>query len=69
MAHHSKDDGQFPMGKLAPEDEGELRLSVGHANGKVIMDFGKPTGWIGFTAAQAREIASFLSAHADEVER
>ena len=59
--------GKFPLGKIVPEDEGELALAVGHAEGKVVMDFGKPTAWIGFTAEQADELAATLRTHADAV--
>lgn len=67
--------GRFPDGKMVPEDQGEIKISVGLANrlsGKphsVIMHFGKEVAWIGFTAAQAREIAKTLVANADELEK
>lgn len=62
--------GKFPLGKLTPEDEGEIRIGITHTNpeggalGKVIIDFGKATTWIGFTAEQAHEIARTLLEHA-----
>lgn len=73
MAHHSREDdirdllgatGQFPLGKLTPSDEGELKLAIGRKDGKVVLVFGKPVAWIGFTAEQAREIAQMLVEHA-----
>lgn len=56
--------GQFPEGKLTPEDEGEIRVGITHLDGKVVMDFGKPTAWIGFTAEQADQMAAVLRTHA-----
>jgi hypothetical protein len=58
--------GQFPEGKLADNDEGEIRVAIGQQNGKVVIDFGKPVAWIGFTPEQAEEIAVTLREHALE---
>jgi hypothetical protein len=58
---------RFPLGKLTPEDEGELRLGITHVDGKVVLDFGKPVAWIGFTAEQAEQIADTLREHAASV--
>lgn len=52
--------GKFPLGKLTPEDEGEIAIGFARHDGKVIVDFGKPTAWIGFTPEQADEIADKL---------
>jgi hypothetical protein len=60
--------GRFPEGKLTPEDEGEIQIAIGHKDGKVVVDFGKPTVWIGFTPAQARDIADLLMLRADTCE-
>jgi hypothetical protein len=59
--------GRFPEGKLNDSDEGEIRVAIGYQEGKVIMDFGKPIAWIGFTPEQAREIAATLIGYADGV--
>jgi hypothetical protein len=58
--------GEFPEGKLAPEDKGSLTFTIGTKNGKVILDFGMPVSWIGFTADQAFEIAMALAEKAAE---
>lgn len=55
---------QFPRGKLTEHDEGETRIAIGSNNGAVVMDFGNPTSWIGFTPDQADEIADTLKKHA-----
>lgn len=52
--------GQFPEGQLNDDDEGEIRIAIGSTEGKVVMDFGKPIAWIGFTPEQARGIAELL---------
>lgn len=52
--------GEFPEGKLTPEDEGEIRIGITDMDGKVIIDFGTPTAWIGFTPEQADGIADTL---------
>jgi len=60
--------GQFPDGKLTPQDEGEIRLAIGVKDGKVVFDLGKPVAWIGFTPKQAREVALSLFDKAAEIE-
>jgi hypothetical protein len=56
---------RFPLGKLTPHDEGEIRIAIGTSAGKVVMDFGNTTAWIGFDKAQALEIAETLRKHAE----
>jgi ABC-type arginine transport system ATPase subunit len=56
--------GRFPLGKLTPQDEGEIAIAFTHMKGKVVIDFGKPTAWIGFTPEQAEQIADTLREHA-----
>jgi len=58
--------GQFPEGKLTPEDEGEIRIAITSINGKVVIDFGKPIAWIGFTREQAKQIAETLLEKANQ---
>ena len=52
--------GRFPEGKLTGTDEGEIKIAIGTSKGKVVIDFGNPTSWIGFTAEQAEQIAQIL---------
>lgn len=56
--------GRHPQGKLVDDDEGEIRLAVGHADGKVVLEFGKPIAWIGFSPDQALDLAQSIRAHA-----
>lgn len=60
--------GKFPQGKLREDDEGEIRIAIGHQDGKVIMNFGKQTVWIGFDSRQARQVAASLIEHAEFIE-
>lgn len=53
---------RFPEGTLNDNDEGEIRVAIAadRAQQKVIIDFGKPVAWIGFTAEQATELGEML---------
>jgi hypothetical protein len=53
--------------KLPDDDEGELEIGFLRTDdGTVILRFGKPVFWIGFSPADARELARRLLALADE---
>lgn len=56
--------GEFPDGKLTPTDEGEIRIAVGNKEGRVVLDFGTPTVWLGMEPQQARDLARSLFDHA-----
>lgn len=56
--------GDFPQGRLTETDEGELRLAVGHKDGKVIIHMGTPVSWFGMDAYQATALANSLHEHA-----
>lgn len=56
--------GKFPEGKLTDTDEGEIGITIGRREGRVVMDFGKPAAWIGFTADQADQLAESLRVQA-----
>lgn len=56
--------GRFPQGKLTTKDEGEIQFAIGEKDGKVILDFGKATAWIGFEPEQALQIAKILELRA-----
>jgi hypothetical protein len=57
-------EGEFPAGRLNPEDEGAVAVGIGHQEGKVVMQFPKNLNWIGFTPEQAIGIAETLIYHA-----
>jgi hypothetical protein len=52
--------GEFPDGSMDNGDEGELRMAVFAKDGCVVIDFGKPTSWIGLAPDQAQEFAHTL---------
>jgi len=60
--------GRFPGGKLVDSDEGEIRLAVGTKGGKVVLDLGAPTAWVGFDPEQARDLAQLFVKHAEIAE-
>ena len=83
MAHHSVNPlldpapeaqklgatGQYPEGKLNPDDEGEIAFAIGadKPNKKVLIDFGKPVAWIAMTPDQATQFARILIEKALEI--
>lgn len=60
--------GKFPHGKIAPNDGGELNVSVGTVGDKVEVQFGTWVNWLGMTADQARTLAAGLVEAAAEIE-
>ena len=52
--------GRFPRGKLSPDDEGELNLSVGVRGDTVMVDFGKSVRSIGMDKASALQFAEYI---------
>lgn len=56
--------GEFPDGRLNAQDEGEIPMSVGHQDGRVVLQFPRNLNWIGFTADQAIDLANTLIEHA-----
>lgn len=59
--------GQFPDGKIEPEDEGGLQLAIGHDQDHVRIEFGKPTEWLAFGRDQAIELAKLIVEHAMQI--
>ena len=59
--------GEFPEGKLVPNDEGEIQFGVTTYEGKVVIEFGKSVHWLGMTPKQAQELAHSLWGHAYEI--
>jgi hypothetical protein len=57
----------YPEGKLNKHDEGELALKIGTEQGSVVIDFGKPTQWIGLPPDQAVEFALIIIERAKEI--
>jgi hypothetical protein len=58
--------GTYSQGKLDPHDEGDIRMAVTNARGRVLVNFGKPVTWFGLTPEEARALATLLLKHADQ---
>ncbi len=61
--------GKYPRGKLSEDDSGEIAIAIAAdpKTGTILIDFGKPTAWIGFTPRQAVELAEDLNRKAWEL--
>ena len=57
----------FPDGKLTETDEGEIKFAITAIEDRVVLNFGTPVHWIGFTRAQALAIANSLTKHAASI--
>jgi hypothetical protein len=55
--------GQYPDGKLAPDDHGELAIgfAIDPATRTIIIRFGQLISWVGLTADAADELAAKLT--------
>lgn len=60
--------GEFPQGKLNDADEGALKIGIAYdkLNGVVMVNFGKPTAWIGLPPPEAIQFARLILRHAGE---
>lgn len=63
--------GTFPRGKVDDTDAGEFRfaVSIDPSHAIVRIDFGTPTAWLGFPAADARALAAVLIEKAEQLEK
>jgi hypothetical protein len=54
--------GTFSHGKINDDDEGDLNVGVAYdpINGVVVINFGKPTAWIGLPPHNARDFANMI---------
>lgn len=57
--------GDYPHGKLNPEDEGGLQMAITHdSKGNVRIDFGVPVAWLAFPSDMAITFANLVLYHA-----
>jgi len=61
--------GEFPQGKLNPDDEGALNCAISHENGCVRIDFNKKIAWIGLPPDHALAFAKLIIEHATMLKR
>jgi len=53
--------GEFPRGKIRPDDEGGLTAGIStDAKGNIIIDFGKAITWVAMPKADATRLAVML---------
>jgi hypothetical protein len=78
MSHHSSSDderkalhaamkgifGEYPDGRLSPDDEGGIAMAVSHVAGRVKLTFPKPVAWLGLRPEEAIGLAQLLIDHA-----
>ena len=55
--------GEFPQGKIAPHDEGEIRLKIFHNDENVVIEFGTPVSWVAMPKSQGLTLAFALLEH------
>ena len=49
--------GQYPHGRVGPDDQGGLKSALYIREGKLVLDFGKPLSWLAMTKAEAQTLA------------
>lgn len=59
--------GDFPRGKLNPQDEGGLQLAITVKDGVVVIAFGKEVAWLGLDKATAISFADTIKRRAEEL--
>lgn len=59
--------GNYPDGLLNAIDEGEIKFAITAIEDRVVLNFGSPVHWIGFTRAQALAVANSLTKHAASI--
>lgn len=52
---------KYPRGKLRSDDKGKLAITFGLRGNTLVMDFGKPVGWIGLGLNDVRKLQEKLS--------
>lgn len=52
--------GDFPGGKLRPDDEGGVTFAVGTEKGRVVLQFKEPVAWLGMEPEDAIAMAQAL---------
>lgn len=62
--------GEFPRGKIAPDDQGEISFRVGSdvENDVVRVEFGQPVAWLAMPPKNALKLARKLTGHAERIQ-
>ena len=58
--------GEYPAGKISPDDEGALNIAIGQDDkqGVVVIEFGTSTRWVAMEPGMALEIADLIQKRA-----
>lgn len=59
--------GQFPHGRVGPDDLGELKSTCYVRNGKLILDFGKELSWLAMTKGEVMAMVAGLYKMAEKL--
>ena len=59
--------GEYPDKRLNKNDAGSLPITIHTEDGRVILTFAKPVGWVGFTANEAISLAELITNHARNI--
>ena len=60
---------EFPDGRIAADDDGALTFKIGADadKGVIVIEYSKPTVWVGMQPQQAIELAQALIKHARHI--
>lgn len=60
---------EFPEGRICDDDDGSITFKIGADPDKnvVVLEFSKPTAWVGMQPQQAIELAQMLIKHARSI--
>jgi hypothetical protein len=61
--------GDFPEGKLTPNDEGGIQFAVGVVEGKIVLNFNSPVAWVGMMPDQALLLGQTLIKNARKLKQ
>jgi len=59
--------GHFPQGKLSPDDQGELFVSLSIKNGKLFFDYGTTVKWLAIGKDDALKLAAAIIEQANKL--
>ena len=59
--------GEFPNGKINEDDQGQIKIGITTEDRKIIVAFGKPVEWIGFTRDEAISLCNSIMERAFKI--
>lgn len=64
---YSGDMNKYPDGKIKEDDEGSLEIKLFIKDGRLIIDFGKETAWIGFDKKSLLSLIELLKVKSESL--